>query len=438
MMMFQKCWMIVKGDVIKFMEVFHQNSKLVHGLNNSFVTLIPKSDNHTCLNDFRPISLIGCLYKILAKVPSNRIKQVMPSIISESQSAFVGAKISILVNGSPISEFIPVRGLRQGDPLSPFLFNIVAEGLNILLLRAPQRGLIKGVVVRSNDVRITHLQFPDDTILFCEAEWEEIVAIKKILRRFEVLSELKINYHKSVVCGVGIDDDLSKEFASKLNCPHQSLPLKYLGLPLGATPTKRRIWQPWRFGSEDGVLWKQVICSKYSESGKGWWPLLVVNSRSSQIWKGIMGVAWFRPELVDFFKSKISKVIGDGRRAQFWEDHWVRNVYLKEEFPRLYSLSVDKAKFVNLVLSRRFGFEEGNLCFRSAMYQWEGKDLRRLYEMVYNTPALRVGISDRLKWAADTSGLFSVAFVYKGCELSHVSNSRIVDFIWKNVSPPKV
>ncbi|KAL7224433.1 hypothetical protein ACSBR1_025812 [Camellia fascicularis] len=58
--------------------------------------------------------------------------------------------------------------------------------------------------------------------------------------------------------------------------------------------------------------------------------------------------------------------------------------------------------------------------------------------MVYNTPALRVGTFDRLRWAAGTSGLFSVAFVYKGCELSPISNSRITYFIWKNVSPPKV
>ncbi|XP_028085054.1 uncharacterized protein LOC114286155 [Camellia sinensis] len=93
---------------------------------------------------------------------------------------------------------------------------------------------------------------------------------------------------------------------------------------------------------------------------------------------------------------------------------------------------------MNLILSRRIGFEEGNQCFRRALYHWEGKDLKRLYDMVYNTPALRVGTSDRLRWVVDVSGLFSVASVYKRYELSPVSNSRIADFIWKNVSPPKV
>lgn len=67
------------------------------------------------------------------------------------------ARVSILVNGSPTSQFSLQRGLRQGDPLSLFLFNIVAEGLNILLERAKQMKLIKGAAVGSSAFRITHL-----------------------------------------------------------------------------------------------------------------------------------------------------------------------------------------------------------------------------------------------------------------------------------------
>lgn len=80
------------------------------------------------------------------------------------------ARISILVNGSPSAEFCPQKGLRQGDPLFLFLFNIVTEGLNILLLRAKELRIIKGVVVGDREVNISHLQFDDDTIIFCEAE----------------------------------------------------------------------------------------------------------------------------------------------------------------------------------------------------------------------------------------------------------------------------
>lgn len=68
--------------------------------------------------------------------------------------------------------------------------------------------------------------------------------IKRILRWFEILSGLKINYHKSVVCGVGISEALSKEFATLLNCTTQGFPLKYLGLPLGVSPSRNNIWKP--------------------------------------------------------------------------------------------------------------------------------------------------------------------------------------------------
>lgn len=67
------------------------------------------------------------------------------------------ASISILVNGSPTNEIQLERGLRQGDPLSPFLFNIVAEGLNKLLSRAKDMGLIRGAIVGPNGLKFTHL-----------------------------------------------------------------------------------------------------------------------------------------------------------------------------------------------------------------------------------------------------------------------------------------
>lgn len=153
-------------------------------------------------------------------------------------------KLFILVNGSPTEEFCPQRGLRQGDPLSLVLFNIVAEGLNILLSRALHMGLIKGVKVGSNGVLISHLQFADDSILFCEAEENEVVNLKRILRCFEILSGLKINYHKSMVCGVGVPNDYLANFSSLLNCTVQNFPIKYLGLPLGANPRRKETWQP--------------------------------------------------------------------------------------------------------------------------------------------------------------------------------------------------
>ncbi|XP_028078280.1 uncharacterized protein LOC114280136 [Camellia sinensis] len=74
--------------------------------------------------------------------------------------------------------------------------------------------------------------------------WNQMVLIKRILRCFKVLSGLRINYHKSVVCGVGVDDALLLSFAKLLNCQVHSLPLRFLGLPLGANPGRKSTWKP--------------------------------------------------------------------------------------------------------------------------------------------------------------------------------------------------
>lgn len=92
MSFFKKCWKIVRMDVLQLMREFHQNASLVGGINSSFIALIPKVQSPSCLNEYRPISLIGSLYKLLAKVLANRMKQVMPKIINEVQSTFLGGR----------------------------------------------------------------------------------------------------------------------------------------------------------------------------------------------------------------------------------------------------------------------------------------------------------------------------------------------------------
>jgi len=67
-------WSDLKGDFMRFVTEFHRNGHLSKGINNTFISLIPKIDNPQRLNDFRPIALVGCLYKILAKVLANRLR----------------------------------------------------------------------------------------------------------------------------------------------------------------------------------------------------------------------------------------------------------------------------------------------------------------------------------------------------------------------------
>ena len=82
-------WPELKSDIMRFVLEFHRNGRLSKGINNNFIALIPKIDNPHRLNDFRPIALVGCLYKILAKLSANRLRQVMGTVISDTRSTFI-------------------------------------------------------------------------------------------------------------------------------------------------------------------------------------------------------------------------------------------------------------------------------------------------------------------------------------------------------------
>ena len=85
-------WMLMKPDISRFIAEFHANGVFLRGSNTSFIALIPKKRYPQNLNEYRPISLIGCVYKIVAKLLTNRLKKVLPEIIDERQSAFISGR----------------------------------------------------------------------------------------------------------------------------------------------------------------------------------------------------------------------------------------------------------------------------------------------------------------------------------------------------------
>ena len=238
-------WDILRDDVMQFLVEFHRNGRLTKGINSTFIALIPKVESPQRLNDFCPISLVGSMYKILAKVLANRLYSIIGSVISDSQSAFVKgrqildgilvaneivddarkckkdlllfkvdfekaydsidwsyldammykmgflvlwqkwikecigtATTSVLVNGSPTDEFPLRRGLRQGDPLSPFLFLLAAEGFNVLMKSMFDNILFNGYKVGSDvPMVVSHLQFADDTLILAEKSWANVQAM---------------------------------------------------------------------------------------------------------------------------------------------------------------------------------------------------------------------------------------------------------------------
>ena len=266
---------------------------------------MPKGSTVEDLKDLRPISLVGSLYKILAKVLANRSKRVMGLIISQSQNAFVDgrqildaalianevvdsvlrrkekgilckldiekaydhimwdfilqtiermgfgpkwirwihwcistASFSVMFNGSPAGFFRSSRGLRQGDPLSPYLFVVGMEVLSCLIKRAVEGNFISGCRLgnrEDGEVVISHLLYADDSIIFFEAKSEQLMCLRWTLMWFEAFSGLKINLNKSEIIPLGRVDNV-ESLAAELGCRVRSLPTMYFRPPPGSSP----------------------------------------------------------------------------------------------------------------------------------------------------------------------------------------------------------
>ncbi|GKU94423.1 hypothetical protein SLEP1_g7921 [Rubroshorea leprosula] len=134
---------------------------------------------------------------------------------------------------SPTEEFAMGKGLRQGDPLSPFLFLIVAEGLHGLVKKAEEEGLLQGIMVGNNGLAISLLQFANDTVILGKANSESLFTVKTILRWFELMFGLRINFGKSSVFGFNVAPRWIKGAASALHCGVGETPFMYLGMLVG-------------------------------------------------------------------------------------------------------------------------------------------------------------------------------------------------------------
>jgi hypothetical protein len=159
-----------------------------------------------------------------------RRKNFPPKWLEWMKQIIEGGKVGININGNDGHFFNTYKGLRQGDPLSPLLFNLVSDALATMFENAKMARPIRGLVSNLIEGGLTHLQYADDTIIFLNYDDQSIYNTRFLLYYFEDMSGLKINYEKSEIFALGCSDEEQKRVAEMFNCNIGDLPLKYLGI----------------------------------------------------------------------------------------------------------------------------------------------------------------------------------------------------------------
>jgi len=172
-----------------------------------------------------------------------RMKGFSPKWISWVKSFISGGSVAVNVNNDIGHLFQTKKGLRQGDPLSPLLFNIVADMLSVLIKRAKEHGQVSGVVPHLIDEGLSILQYTDDTILFMEHDLDKARNMKLLLCAFEQVSGLKINFHKSELICFGDAQDSLEAYMDLFGCKQGTLPIKYLGIPIHYKKLRNSDWK---------------------------------------------------------------------------------------------------------------------------------------------------------------------------------------------------
>ncbi|RVW81340.1 putative mitochondrial protein [Vitis vinifera] len=241
--MFQDCWDVIKEDLVRVFAEFHRSGIINQSTNVSFI-IIAKV-------------LAGCLRGVLHETIHStqgafvQGRQILDAVLIANEivdekrlSGNEGVVFKIdfekaydrVINGNAKGWVKASRGLRQGDPLSPFLFTLVADVLSRMLLRAEERNALEGFRVGRNRTRVSHLQFADDTSFFSSTREEDMLTLKSVLLVFGHISMLKVNLDKSNIYGINLEQNHLSRLAELLDCKASGWPILYLGLPLGGNP----------------------------------------------------------------------------------------------------------------------------------------------------------------------------------------------------------
>ncbi|KAK2656145.1 hypothetical protein Ddye_009197 [Dipteronia dyeriana] len=410
-------WNDIQVDFMNFIYEFHRNRESVKDLNKTFVALIPKSTHPESMKDFRPISLVSSMYKILAKVLANHLKLVMGSLISESQSAFVKGR-QILDSFVVVEEIIHswrqdkvgVSVRKKGGEEFDWatLFKCKEAKLSILYLGMPL-GARPSSQPFWNSVmsRIKNRLAPWKKKYL--SKWGRLVLIKSVLgclpTYFMSVFQIPVCVAKTIEKSQRSffwDDGVEKRKLHVVDWVIICNSKKKGGIGVGRIVDFNRSllakWV-WRFGRERNQLWKRVLCEKYGVK------------LDCICWN------WSTSSKASPFVKAV-----DGLFA-------VEDIPLKIAFLRIFALSINKTRRIN-----EFGYWE------MEEWIWEVQLRRRLFGWELNIwnafHSITRCVSDLLAWFFCPKGIFFVKSFRNCIENNREDNCSTLSKVWSSFCSP--
>ncbi|XP_040986544.1 uncharacterized protein LOC121234610 [Juglans microcarpa x Juglans regia] len=292
---------IIKEDVVEAARDFFRGAPLSRFYSSSFIVLIPKVPEPSGFDKFHPISLCSVAYKIFSKIIVNRLNSILDSLVSHEQGAFISRR-SIFENIT-LAQKMSARGLRQGDPLSPYLFILMEEVLTRLLRKHFEEGQIGKFSHPIGAPLVSHLLYADDILIFANGGKRSIKNLMHTPDIYERRSSQQISRDKSALfLSKLISTSRKRSLLSLTGFKEGKFPVTYLGVPLFA----------FRILSSNN-LWSDFFRAKYLRHGH--FSTYKARPIDSRFWRSIVKML---PKVMDNVN-----VLVRGGNASFWFDRWL-------------------------------------------------------------------------------------------------------------------